>query len=273
MKKREDGLEKVFWPYYIGAAIICAVLGCVYHWNVWMWLGMFVCWSVTLLLAWVLFILVLSWTVDLNKPVREDHPGARFIILSIIGVLCRIGRLRIHVTGWENIPEGRFLLVGNHRSNYDPILTIWALRQKGINIAFITKPENMKIPLVRYIHMGNYLVIDRDDPRKAIATINEAAELLRNDVVSVGVYPEGTRSRGRAMLPFHNAIFKIAQKAKVPMVVAAVTGTENIARNMPWRHTDVYLDFCACLPDAAAMSTKDMSLRTQELLTAAMGDD
>ena len=53
----------------------------------------------------------------------------------------------------------------------------------------------------------------------------------------------------------------------------AVTGTENIARNMPWRHTDVYLNFCACLPDAAAMSTKDMSERTQELLTAAMGND
>ena len=165
------------------------------------------------------------------------------------------------------------MLVGNHRSNYDPILTIWALRQKGVDIAFITKPENMKIPLVRYIHMGNYLVIDRDDPRKAIATINAAAGLLKNDVVSVGVYPEGTRSKAKEMVPFHNAIFKIVQKAKAPMVVAAVTGTEKISHNMPWRHTDVYLNFCACLPEAAAMSTKDLSEKSQELLRASMGDD
>ena len=273
MFRREDGLEKVFRPYYIIAAVICAVLGCIFHWSVWMWLGMFVCCTAALVAAWVLFVWLLSLTVDLDKPVTEDHPFSRRIILSIIGLLCRIGRLRIHVTGWENIPEGRFLLVGNHRSNYDPILTIWALRQRGVDIAFITKPENMKIPLVRYIHMGNYLVIDRDDPRKAIATINAAAALLKNDVVSVGVYPEGTRSRAKEMVPFHNAIFKIVQKAKVPLVVAAVTGTENIAHNMPWRHTDVYLNFCACLYDAAAMSTKDMSERTQELLTAAMGDD
>ena len=91
--------------------------------------------------------------------------------------------------------------------------------------------------------------------------------------MSIGVYPEGTRSKAKEMVPFHNAIFKIAQKAKVPLVVASVTGTEKIGHNMPWRHTDVYLNFCACIPDAAAMSTRDMSEKARTLLLASRGDD
>ena len=234
--------------------------------------GFAILWLVVLLIAYILLVWLLSLTVDLNKPVPEDHPAIRWIVVSIIALLCRVGRLRIQVKGWENLPEGRFLLVGNHRSNYDPIATVWALRRQGIDIAFITKPENMKIPLVRLIHKANYLVINREDARKAIATIRAASELLQKDVVNVGVYPEGTRSKSGEMLPFHNAVFKIAKQADVPIVVAAISGTENISKNAPWRRTDVTIDLCAAIDreQVAASSTKDLGDRVRELLEKAV---
>ncbi len=274
-RKREDGLERVFWPFIIGAAVICAALGYIYHWGFWMFAAMLVCWTVTLLAAWLIFVWVLSLTVDLSKPVTEDHPLCRRIVVQVIGLLCRVGRLRIHVKGWENLPEGRFLLVGNHRSNYDPIATVWALSRRKVDMAFITKPENMKIPLVRFIHTANYLVIDREDPRKAIETIQAAADLLARDVVSVGVYPEGTRSKGAQMLEFHNAVFKIAKKADVPIVAAAITGTEKIHENFLWRCTDVTLDLCACIgrEEVAACSTRELGERVRALLQAAMDEN
>ena len=44
------------------------------------------------------------------------------------------------------IPEGtRFVLVGNHQSKFDPILSWYILRKK--DIAFISKPENFKQPI------------------------------------------------------------------------------------------------------------------------------
>ena len=272
-QKREDGLWRAPWPFIGGAAVVCAVLGYIYHWGFWMFAAMLVCWTVTLLAAWLLFVWILSLTVDLSKPVLEDHPVCRRIVVQVIGLLCWVGRLRIHVKGWENLPEGRFLLVGNHRSSYDPIASVWALSRRKVNMAFITKPENMKIPLVRLIHKANYLVIDREDPRKAIVTINAAADLLARDVVNVGVYPEGTRSKGTQMLEFHNAVFKIAKKAEVPIVAAAVTGTEDIHKNFPWHHTDVTLDLCACIgrEEVAASSTKALGDRVRTLLQAAVG--
>ena len=40
----------------------------------------------------------------------------------------------------------------------------------------------------------------------------------------------------------------IAQKARAPLVVASIRGTETIGRNFPWRHTDVYLRICEVIP-------------------------
>ena len=271
---REDGLDLPFRPFWTAALILTIIFaskaGLSSVWAiVAYYLGSIIVWFVVTVLVYIIFVWLLSLTVDLDKPVTENHPIIRRIVVSIIGILCRVGRLRIHVKGWENIPkEGKFLWVGNHRSNYDPIATVWIMHHYGVPIAFITKPENMKIPLVRLIHRANYLVINRDDPRKAISTINAAAELLKNDVVNVGVYPEGTRSKGVEMLPFHNAVFKIAQKANVPMVVASVTGTENIHKNAPWQRTDVTVDFCACISpeEVKSSSTKDLGDRVRALL-------
>ena len=273
--KREDGLERVFWPYYILAAIAAVPCTIATGCRGWAFAAVYIAsvigWTVALVIAWVVLIWLLSLTVDLNKPVPEDHPFVRWIVITILGLLCRVGRVRIHVEGWENIPEGRFLLVGNHRSGYDPIITVWALRQRKIQIAFVTKPENLRIPLVRMIHKANYLSINREDARKALQTVKEAADLLTNDVVNVGIYPEGTRSKGEGMLPFHNAVFKIAQRADVPMVVAAIYNTENILKNTPWRHTDVTVRLCACLDreQVAAASTKVLGEQVRTILEEA----
>ncbi len=274
-RRKDDILYWAAWLALLGA-VVCTLACGVHGWVIVpTYAGFYAAWLLGLVVLWVVIVFCISLTVDLDKPVPEDHPVYRWLVITIIGLLCRVGRLRIHVEGWENVPQGRFLLVGNHRSNYDPIAAVWAMRQRGVDVAFITKPENMKIPLVRLIHKANYLVIDREDPRKAVVTIHAAADLLTNDVVNVGVYPEGTRSKGKAMLPFHNAVFKIAKRADVPVLVAATTGTEKIHGNAPWRCTDMTIRFCGLIgrEEVAAASTKDLSQRTQELLLQAMGED
>ena len=272
MAQKKDDI--LFWAGLLAlpAAILSAWATRLHGWALaGAFAGLYIAWVLGLLVGWILFVFLLSLTVDLAKPVPEDHPLTRWIVLTIIGLLVRVGRLRITVRGMDTLPEGRFLLVGNHRSSYDPIATVWALRRRGVDIAFITKPENMKIPLVRLIHRANFLVIDREDPRRAIATIHAAAGLLTNDVVNVGVYPEGTRSKSGQLLPFHNAVFKIAKQAKVPMVVAAVAGSERISGNAPWRSTEVVIDLCGCIgrEEVAAGSTKELGERVRAMLEQA----
>ncbi|MBQ1838945.1 MAG: 1-acyl-sn-glycerol-3-phosphate acyltransferase, partial [Ruminococcus sp.] len=78
--------------------------------------------------------------------------------------------------------------------------------------------------------------------------IQRAISLIKNDVASVAVYPEGTRNYGEGLLPFHAAVLKIAQKAEVPIVVMTVQGTYEIQKNYPWKRSEVKMDILDVLP-------------------------
>ena len=55
-------------------------------------------------------------------------------------------------------------------------------------------------------------------------------------------YPEGTRNFGDGLLPFHNGIFKIAQKADVPVVICGISGADKMRKNFPLHKTDIYFE-------------------------------
>ena len=161
---------------------------------------------------------------------------------SATAAAMKLLRIRVHVSGIEKIPKDtKVLFVSNHRSNFDPIIT-WYILKKW-KIAFVSKPSNFKIPFFgRIIRKCCFMPIDRENPRNAIVTINKAAKLLKKQEVSIGIYPEGTRSKNGQLLPFHNGVFKISQKAEAAIVVLCMTGTEKISKRTPFRRTDVYLD-------------------------------
>lgn len=195
-----------------------------------------------LLLLYVLFLGVCCLFINPEKEYNKNSPFYRFLLDSATAAAMKICRIRVHISGVEKIPKDtKVLFVGNHRSNFDPIITWYAF--KNWKIAFISKQSNFKIPFFgRIIRRCCFMPIDRENPRKAIPTINRAAKLLRKQEVSIGVYPEGTRSKSGELLPFHNGVFKIAQKADAPIVVLSITGTEKIAKRTPFQRTDVYLD-------------------------------
>ena len=272
--KRDDGLGGIFLPFHGGALVLGCLLTIAVHgsglWNILVFLGWYAAAFLGLLLLFYLVLLIFSsLTIDVTaEPPKEDHPHIRKLVVYVIGQLIRFGRARLHLTGEDKIPaEGRFLVVSNHRSSYDPICAVWALR--AWDIGFITKPENHRIPIAGpLIFRANYLPIDRENPRNAMKTINAAAALIQNDVVSIGVYPEGTRGHGEELLPFHNGVFKIAQKANVPIVVLSTRGADGIHKSFPKKHTDVYLDVCAVIDaeEVAASSTAALSQKVRSIL-------
>ncbi len=202
-----------------------------------------------LILAYILFLLVCSLPVSPKKEYAQHSSFYRWLLNSSTAAALKLLRIRVHIHGVKKLPDDtkKLLFVCNHRSNFDPIVTWYAL--KKWQIAFISKPSNFKIPVFgRFIRKCCFLAIDRENPRNAMKTILKAAQYLQKGEVSIGVYPEGTRSKTCQMLPFHNGVFKIAQKADAPIVVLSIAGTENIHKNIPWRHTDVYLNVVDVLP-------------------------
>ena len=201
-----------------------------------------------LFLLYVLFLGICSLFVSPKKEYENNSPFYRFLLESATAVAMKLLRIQIHVTGLEKLPKGeKLLFVCNHRSNFDPLITWHALKEW--KMAFVSKPSNFKVPFFgRIIRKCCFMAIDRENPRNAIVTINKAADLLKRQEVSVGIYPEGTRSKSGELLPFHNGVFKAAQKANAPVAVLSITGTETIRSKTPFRSSHVYLDVLEVIP-------------------------
>lgn len=204
------------------------------------------------LLLFVLILALIAACIDKEKPQPASSRFFRGLTSYVLGLITTLCRIRLHVSGTELLPEGRWLFVCNHRSSFDPIVTGWVLRER--KLAFVSKPENLNIPIAgKIIHKAGYLPIDRENDRAALRTIQDAAARMKRGELSYGIYPEGTRNAGEDMLPFRNGAFKIAQKAGTPIVIAAIRGTDQVKHNAPWRATDVYLNICRVL-DAETVS-------------------
>ena len=102
-------------------------------------------WILAALLAvcvgYILFLFIAALLVDATKTYIQDSPFYRSLLYGATAIAIRLLHIRLEVSGLEKLPtEGRFLLVCNHRSNFDPILT-WQILKKQ-NLAFVSKPEN-----------------------------------------------------------------------------------------------------------------------------------
>lgn len=149
-------------------------------------------------------------------------------------------RVKIKVIENSPIPNERFLLVCNHRSNFDPMVISSVYGKLGL--AFISKQSNFKIPIVgRLMRASAHLAIDREDRLKALETIKDATDLILNDRTSIAVFPEGTRNHDGILQPFHEGVYNIAIKGEAPIVIASLKGTERINKNFPWKKTVVTL--------------------------------
>lgn len=216
-----------------------------------------------------LYLLVL-WVIGLPvkaAPRAKQSAICRAAGVSVCGFMLGHCWTRVRTEGLEKLPkDSRFLLICNHRSSFDPIATMYALRD--YNVSFISKPSNLRIPIVGKIAWGAcYLPINREDNREALKTILQAAEYLRTDQCSMCIYPEGTRSHGTEMLPFHSGSFKIAQKAGVPLVIASIEGTENVAKNVLRRPTTVTLKILEVIDAETVKSEKTNSLAEHSVET------
>jgi len=204
--------------------------------------------AVSALLQYFLLLLISACFVDPKRVYDIHSPYYRWLLNSSTWLLVFFGRVHYHTRGLERIPKDqRFLLVCNHRSKLDPITTWYLL--KDYDVAFISKEKNFHVPVWgRIIRRCCFLSIDREHPRKAMETINKAAQLIKDDQVSIAVYPEGTRNFGDGLLPFHNGVFKIARKANVPVIICGIKGADKMKENFPLHRSDIYFEVLDVIP-------------------------
>jgi 1-acyl-sn-glycerol-3-phosphate acyltransferase len=130
--------------------------------------------------------------------------------------------IRYRVAGREHVPPDRAVVFcANHQSNVDPPVLYRALHPR---LHILYKAELQKLPVLgRAFGLGGFVPVDRASREHSVAAIEQAAQSLcaGNSFLT---FPEGTRSRTGALLPFKKGGFILAIKAQVPIVPVAVQG-------------------------------------------------
>jgi 1-acyl-sn-glycerol-3-phosphate acyltransferase len=169
------------------------------------------------------FIVAVLSLLGLRKPMSH----AMYRIAQVWAILLvRFTGCRVTVTGRENIPRGEGVcFVSNHGSIFDIVLL---LAYAGRPFGFIAKKELALIPFLNmWIPILGGFFIDRKNARKALRTIRAGVERIRAGGGML-IFPEGHRSRGQGLLPFHPGSLKLATQAEALIVPVALKGTYNV---------------------------------------------
>ena len=219
---------------------------------------------------------IMAAIVDMEKPQEKDNKFYRVVISGAADLALWIIGAKVHTKGLENTPkDGRFMLVCNHINDLDPV-TLLAFFKKS-QLAFISKRENTTMFLVgKFMHRLMCQLINRENDREALKTILTCIRLIQEDEVSIAVFPEGYTSMDGKLHPFRSGVFKIAQKAKVPIVVCTLQNTNKVFHNIKrLKSTDVHLHLVGVIPveELTGVSAVDIGNRVHAMMAEDLGPD
>ena len=254
------------------AGITAGVGGFAWYWILVFFVGYFL---VLAALAFG-FLVAVCHRVDLEEEQTEDNKFYRSVMGLYIEALVSVMKIRLHTQGLEKMPkDGRVLLVCNHLFLADPCLLLHVFPKS--QLAFVTKKENQQMFLVgKIMHKILCQPIDRENDRAALKTILKCIQLLKEDKVSIGVFPEGYTSKDGKLHPFRPGVFKIAQKANVPIVVCTVRNTRSLFKNivkLKPTHVDLHLVDMIPAEELKGVTTTEISDRVYEMMVADMGEE
>jgi 1-acyl-sn-glycerol-3-phosphate acyltransferase len=158
------------------------------------------------------------------------RPTPLYNLIGILSAPVLYGLYRLRASGKENLPEGGFVLACNHVSSFDPWVLGMPLWPKRF-LRFMAKSELYWPPLKYLLNGVGAFPVRRG--QRDVQAIETAVQLARERHV-VTMFPEGTRRTKGLVKRFEarprSGAARIALEAGVPLVPAAVKGTDQLLR-------------------------------------------
>lgn len=201
--------------------------------------------------------------------VEKDNKFYRIIMDYAFQYFAFMCRIKIHFPDKKELPKDkRFILICNHRSNFDPMVISSSL--VGYQLSWIAKRSIFKVPGInKYMHKCCYMPIDRDDIRQSISVIKQASKYINEDICSVGVFPEGHRNKtDDLLLELKPGVLKIAFMTKAPIYVITAINTDTVRKNFPLKRTHVYINLAAKLEyeDYKDLKTVGLTQKVEQIM-------
>ncbi|URJ28103.1 1-acylglycerol-3-phosphate O-acyltransferase [Candidatus Blochmannia vicinus (nom. nud.)] len=166
----------------------------------------------------------------LLRPHQSYHSD---LLGRLFGSMAPIFGITVKIRNFSNNPLPRnCIYISNHQSNYDMLTVARVVQPRTI---IVGKKSLLWIPLFGQLYWlcGNIL-INRSQSSRSHNILIKIAKSIRARDVSIWVFPEGTRSFGKGLLPFKIGAFHAAISAKVPIIPVCVSNTSNKIKLNRW---------------------------------------
>src|SRR3989442_6868550 len=158
------------------------------------------------------------------------RPSPLYNVIGVLSAPVLYGLYRLRARGRENLPEGGFVLACNHVSSLDPWaigVPLWPKRF----LRFMAKSELYWWPMSYLLNGAGAFPVRRG--QHDVEAIETAVRLAREGYV-IAMFPEGTRRTKGLVKKFEarpcSGAARIALETGVPLVPAAVKGTDKLTR-------------------------------------------
>ena len=166
---------------------------------------------------------------DKKKYYLEDTPQRRTLVVLVRFLFNFI--MEMEVVGLENFPrEGSLVLVANHVTNFDVFPMQFAVPRP---IFFMGKAELFRNPIVDLL-LRNLSGFPVNRGEKDLWAMRHAAKVLSHGQ-TLGMFPEGTRSKGKGLNVAKTGAARLALDAQCPILPMAVSGSDQFFKRFPHR--------------------------------------
>jgi 1-acyl-sn-glycerol-3-phosphate acyltransferase len=146
---------------------------------------------------------------------------------AIVRIALRAARIRVELSGRENVPSGRAcIFMANHVSNLDPPTLLSHI--PGRTAVFL-KRSLMSIPILgTAFKLGEFIPVDRGGSVHGAKESVAAAARVMDKGIHITTFVEGMRSKDGRMLPFKKGPFYLAFETGAPCIPVSIYGTETM---------------------------------------------
>ena len=181
---------------------------------------------------------VLVLIVCIARPFHRDNV---YIAGQLYSQIATLLGLKITIRRPPGLDTDKsYVLVANHQNSYD-IITICKAAFPGV--VTIGKKSLKWIPIFGQVYwLSGNIMIDRKNTAKALDTLQLTAKKLTEKNLSVWVFPEGTRSYGRGILPFKVGAFRLAVATETPVIMVTASNMHDKIKWNRWNNGELIID-------------------------------
>ena len=192
---------------------------------------------IIVLFAAFLIINLVVLLVCVARPFHKDNVN---FAGSAYSMMARLVGLKIVIEKSDKLKaQEPYVFIANHQNSFD-IITISKAALPGV--VTVGKKSLIWIPVFGQIYwLSGNIMIDRKNSGKARSTLDIAARKIKQKRTSVWLFPEGTRSNGRGLLPFKQGAFRLAKTAQERVVMVTASNLHDKVKWNRWNNGTVLI--------------------------------